>query len=122
MDSIFWILISIAVLVVLFAVIFIFLVSKKKIKYREPDYYSIFLVGLIWFAIGIPLDNSALWVIGLILLIWGLVNKKKWEKNRVRWENLTKFEKKLRIWIMVVLGVLVLAGLIFLLLVEKGIL
>src|SRR3989344_3598298 len=121
MDSIFGILISIAVLVVLFAVIFIFLVSKKKIKYREPDYYSIFLVGLIWFAIGIPLDNSALWVIGLILLIWGLVNKKKWEKNRVRWENLTKFEKKLRIWIMVVLGVLVLAGLIFLLLVEKGI-
>lgn len=114
MSLIFWILISIAVLVVLIAVVFIFLLSKKKIPHREPDYYAWFWIGLIWVCAGIPLGvvnyNYGLFAIGLVFMVLGLVHKKDWKKNHIKFQDLTPIEKKFKTWTMLILGILILGG------------
>ncbi len=109
-----WILISILVLLVLFAVFGIY--AKKKYK-RPVDYYNFFVIGMIWAVIGIPLHNYVLTIIGIVFMVTGLVNKDKWESNRRTWKDLPKGERKLVMWLTIILGLLVLAGLIAMLLV-----
>ena len=115
MDS--WILISIAILILLFAVIAI--INKRKAK-RPTDYYSLFLIGIIWLAIGIPVNNYVLWSLGILFTIVGLVNKKKWKENRVTWKDLSPEERKLKKWIIVILGILLLAGVVMYYSTEQG--
>ncbi len=114
MTSIPWILISVAVLIVLLAVIFIF--ALKKNKRREPDYFTFFILGIIWLGAGIPLginsNNWGFFIMGIAFMIIGLVNKDKWKKNHVRYKDLTPSEKKIKFWILIILGILVLAGLV----------
>ncbi|MFA4833952.1 MAG: hypothetical protein WC619_03865 [Patescibacteria group bacterium] len=108
-----WLLISVAILLVLFLILAIML--KKGIK-RPPDYYAFFIMGIIWLILGIPLKNYTLSIMGLVFTIVGLVNKKKWKENRQCWGTMTPEEKKWKTIILVILGLLVLAGLVFLLL------
>jgi len=108
-----WLLIAIAVLLVILGIIAVIMTRKKR---RPTDYYNLFIIGIIWLPIGILLRNYVLVGLGLVLVIVGLVNKKKWEQNRIRWSDLDKSEKKIRLWIMGGLGILVLLGLIVLLL------
>ena len=116
MVTIPWILVSVLVLIILLGVIVIFAFKGKK---RPIDYYDLFKIGIIWVIIGIPLRNSVLWILGLIFMLVGLVHKKQWKKNHRKWKNLDKTEKKLSILIMIILGILVLAGLLVLLLTKK---
>jgi len=111
MNSTLWMLIAIAVLLILFGSIFLFLKKKEK---RKVDYYSIFLVGIIWVVMGIPLKNYFLSSIGVILLIIGLRHRNKWERNKRKWENLENREKKWIIFLMILLSLLILAILAFL--------
>lgn len=113
-----WILIAVLIVLIIFGVLTFLLLRKKK---RPVDYYSLFIIGVIWFIFGIASGNSMFWIMGLAFMVIGLINKDKWEKNRRRWDKMDKDEKRLMIIIMVILGLLVLAGLIFLLLVNKGI-
>jgi hypothetical protein len=110
MSSIPWIMISIAILLVIGLIVFIFAVRKQK--KRPTDYYNLFIIGIIWVGAGIAMGIVPLWTVGLILMAIGLSNKKKWKKNRVRWEDLTPGERKFKIWIIVILGVLLLVGLV----------
>lgn len=119
MGSIPWILISVAGILVVLGVVA--LLALKKGKRRPIDYYSFFIIGIIWTAAGIPLGNYALSVMGIIFMIIGLANKNKWKKNRVHWNDLTKEEKKWRMILIVLLGVLVLAGFVAWFLVANGI-
>ncbi len=109
METKLWIILS--VLIVLFGVALLALVMQRKNK-RPPDYYNFFIMGLIWTAIGIPMKNYALGSMGLVFLIAGLVNKKKWKKNRVRWTDLSKKEKKFKMIMVVLLSLLVFVGLV----------
>jgi len=104
-----WILIAIAVLIIILAVAAILIRKKTK---TPPDYYNLFLIGLIWVVIGIPLKNNVLWMLGFVFMLAGLVHKKDWKKNRRRWKDLDKNERIISITIMVLLGILVLAGFI----------
>lgn len=113
-QSVPWILISIATLLILFGVIY--LLYKKK---KTPDYYSLFLIGVVWLVIGIPLQNYVLSAIGMILMTVGLANKKKWQKRK-KWNELNPKEKNAKIIIMIILFVLFIVGLIFFFLTEKG--
>lgn len=101
------ILIAVLVLIVILAFIAIFVSKKNK---RPVDYYNFFIMGIIWTGAGIPLENFALTATGIIFMVLGLANKKKWKSNRVRWKDLSKTEKRVRIWLFIVLGLLVLAG------------
>ena len=114
-----WILISIGILLVVLAVLAIvaFKFSKKK---HKPDYYAFFIIGIIWFPIGVAMKNYALWIMGLVFFILGLANKDKWESNKIKWGKLTKQEKILRVIVIIFLGLLVLAGLGVFLLFKSG--
>jgi len=117
MSAIPWILIAVLIMLILLGVIAIYVLKGKK---RPTDYYSLFTIGIIWFIIGIPLENSILSILGLVFMITGLIHKKDWKKNHRKWKDLDKIEKKISTIIMIILGILVLAGLVVLLLVQKG--
>ena len=108
-----WILISIAVLIIILAVAAILIRKKTK---TPPDYYNLYIIGMVWFVIGIPLKNSVLWMMGLVFMIAGLVHKKDWKKNRRRWKDLDKDQRLIVAIIMILLGILVLAGFVLFLL------
>ena len=102
-----WLLIGIGLLIILLAVLFLL---SRKINKRPPDYYNFFIFGIIWLPLGILFNNSVLWMLGLIFLIAGLVNKDKWEKNRVRWDDFTDEEKKFRKTVIGALTITLLIG------------
>lgn len=112
-----WILISILTLLMLLLIVWIY--AKKKYN-RSVDYYNLFLIGMFWTVIGLPLNYSELSIIGIVLMIIGLVNKNKWKKNKRRWKDLSKKERKLIILITIILTALVLISFVILLLAKKG--
>lgn len=119
MDSVPWILISIAVALLLIGFFTIVLI-KRKGKYHPADYYTFFVMGLVWFPLGIAMNNYVLSIIGLTLMVIGLINKDKWKQNRRSWDKMDKDERKLMMAIIIILGILVLAGLIVFYLFDKG--
>jgi len=106
-----WIMIVILGLLILLGGVFlvISLTNKKK---RKVDYYSLFVMGIIWFPLGIVFENSLFFILGLLFMVTGLANKDKWEKNSVTWNQLTKKEKIARIIIIGVLILLVILGVV----------
>ena len=92
--------------------IIMFLVFKfGKGKKHEPDYRTFFIIGLVFFVIGLPTKNYPLFILGLAFLGVGLVNKKKWKKQK-NWKQLSKKEKQIKLLIFIGLGVLIVLGLI----------
>jgi len=120
-----WIMIAVLALIIALGGVALYAVKTQKEK-RPTDYYAFFMIGLIWTIVGLPMyyneGNFAFIAMGVVFLVLGLANKDKWEKNRVRWGDLNKNEKNLKLAIIVILGVLVFAGMIAFLLVERGIL
>lgn len=103
-----WILFTVTILIILLAVIFISL--NKKYKNKGPDYYTFFIMGIIWLGAGIPLatttNNWGFSIMGLIFMVLGLIHKKDWKKYpRTRWESLSKKEKQIKIWAIILLGI-----------------
>jgi hypothetical protein len=117
-----WIMIAIAIAILVLGILFIIssLVSKKK---RKADYYNLFIMGIIWIAIGIPLRNNLLVALGIVFGIVGLVHKKEWKKNRkeYKWAGLNKYEKILAVVFVIFLIIALLAGIVILCLTKKGI-
>ncbi len=103
--------ISILVLLVVLGVIAIVMSKGKK---REPDYYSWFIMGMIWLVFGIPLKIYALIVMGIAFGVAGLVHYKDWKKSQKinSWKKLSKAEKKLKILILLSLTVILIVGII----------
>jgi Sec-independent protein secretion pathway component TatC len=110
MENIPWIFIVVGVLLLLALIVTVYMV--KKGRKRKVDYYGFFIIGVIWTAIGIPLSNYPLSVMGLVFLILGLANKDKW-KEREKWSDISPQEKKLRIILIMITSLLVVAGLVF---------
>lgn len=107
MDSIPWLIIGIGVLIILFAV---FAWKSRQIKKRPTDYYTFFIIGLTWVPIGLATENNTFWIMGLIFMATGLAHKSEWEKNKVRWNDLTEEEKRLKKTLITALLVLLLIG------------
>ena len=111
-DSLPWIIMVVAVLLILGAVAAIMAVKGKS--WPGPDYRAFFIMGLIWIIAGVPAtflhdyNLNGLFAMGIIFFVIGLVNKDKWKKRT--WADLTPAEKKLKIWIIIILGILALAG------------
>jgi len=121
MDLMIWILISVTVVIVVLGILAISFIKAKEGKHKV-DYYSLFLMGVIWLAVGIPLDNSALWILGIIFFIVGLANKDKWKKNRMDWKKVTKRQKNILYIAIVMLFLLLVAGIIVFWLTKAGLL
>ena len=94
-------------------------VSKRN--NRPVDYYNLFIIGMIWTAVGIPLKNPFMFPLGLIFMVVGLVNRKKWKANRKSWKDLGKSERKI-VWIVtLLLGFLVAIGFVLFILIARGV-
>jgi drug/metabolite transporter (DMT)-like permease len=118
-----WPIILITVALLILALLISLIVMRNKMKHKTPtDYYNLFVIGLIWMAFGalsfIFYENSMsfFFILGLAFAVSGLVHKDKWKKNRRTWKDLTPAEQKLKTWIIIILGVLALAGLVVFLL------
>ena len=120
-DAFPWIIFLMMVLMIIFGVIVAYLFSKNKRGQKGPDYYAFFIMGLIWFIAGLIAKNIPLGIVGGLFLLISLFNHKKWKQNEFKWKDLSKFEKRLRIWVMIFLLIIIIAGFISLFLVKKGI-
>lgn len=103
-----YILVGVFILIIILGLIFMIRIIKEGERY-EPDYRAFFIIGITWLPFGIIIKNSIFWIMGLVFTIVGLVNKDKWKKQKSL-KELDPFERKTRILIMVILGVLVLIG------------
>lgn len=104
-----WAMPAILVAIVVLALLVIFLRKKDK---NPPDYYSFFILGICWMPLGVIIENWGLAIIGFVFMAIGLKNKDQWKQNHVAWKNMPKEQKRLKLIITIVLGVLVLAGLV----------
>lgn len=94
------------------------LIYYRKRKY-EPDYYTFFIIGLVWLPLGIATGNSTFWILGALFFVIGLVNKGKWKKKK-SWNKLSQKEKIL-IFLSILIGLLFLIlGMVFYFLVKAG--
>lgn len=106
MDSNIMIIISIIVFILLLgAIAFIW----RKNKCNTEDYYTFFILGIVWTIIGIPSKIYSLSIIGIVFLIIGILNKDKW-KERKTWNKLSKEEKRLKIIMIIVLTITFFTG------------
>jgi len=113
-----WILISILVLILILLLIFIFIRKKKK---HKPDYYNLFIIGIVWSIFGlIYKENSFFFIMGLAFIVIGLVHKKDWKKNHRTWKQLSKEERKWKMWLIIGLFILVILTFVALLLTKGG--
>ena len=99
----------IALLIIFLAIAFVIRRKKGKIP---TDYYNLFVIGIIWLIIGVPMKNYVLSGLGLIFTVVGLTHKKKWQKNRRTWEDLSKSEKNFKLTLIIILSIMLIAGLI----------
>jgi hypothetical protein len=97
---------AIFITVVLLAVLALgmLLYYKKVDKKYEPDYYSMYILGITWTPLGIifatTMNNPAFLGMGIIFLIAGLANKDKWKKKKVN------PKQKKTLWGFLALGIL----------------
>ena len=112
MNSIPWIIISIAVFILIIILFFVFILNRKKLPNRKPDYFMFFALGIIWIIIGIPLttssNNFGIFAIGIVFAVIGLIHKKEWKSNHVKYKDLTPLEKKIKLWVVIILGIIAL--------------
>ena len=115
-----WIILSLFTFLIILGLLVVFLI-KQKGKKSEPDYYTFFTMGIIWTGFGLIFwkEMSFFLIMGLVFLAIGLANKDKWKKNHESWKKMNAKEKKITMWIMIILGILVLGGLAAFLLFGK---
>ncbi|MBW2965446.1 hypothetical protein KY363_08365 [Candidatus Woesearchaeota archaeon] len=115
-----WPVIMITIALLILGLLIAFIVMRKRMKHAPPtDYYSFFVIGIIWMIFGIfsmfryHEDNFNFFLLlGVVFAAIGISHKKDWKKNRRTWDKLSKEEKQFKFWTIVILGILVLAGLI----------
>jgi len=106
-----WLLISILIVIILLGVVAL-LVAKKK---PEKDYYSLFIIGVVWVPFGIIMMflepdyflGTLFFLLGWCYFVIGILNKDKWKKKSYLIKN--KFWRNL---IIILLGLGVLVGLV----------
>lgn len=111
-------LLMIAIGLILLTLLVMMLVIKRKYK-LQSDYRSFFIIGIVWLPIGIVMKNYAFIAMGTAFLISGLVNHKKWRQKQ-QWSELPAPVRRMKIVIIVFLGVLLLTGIVFFVLANQG--
>lgn len=87
-----WLLISILAVLIILGIIAFFVLKSKKKKF-QPDYYTLFILGLVFFVIGIAAEIPVMWILGIIFFILGITNKDKWKRKKNLGNNEQKTKK-----------------------------
>lgn len=110
MVDTFWLIVVFAVLLVTLLVWY-FMAKKSGCGF---DYYSMFIIGLIWMPFGFLTRLYWLGVIGTVMFVFGLYHKKSWRK-RCMWIDLSGADKWVRMVVILVLIALLAFGIFFIL-------
>lgn len=108
--------IGIAVLAVLFAVIFIYRNKGQKV---EPDYRVFFILGITWLPLGIATDNPGFLGMGAVFTAIGLANRSKWKKEP-KWSELDPEKRRTKFLIILGITVLLAAGVVYYILAKSN--
>jgi hypothetical protein len=108
MSTIPWIAITIGLIIVGLLVGFIVFYRKRK-EGMEPDYRTIFTMGIIFLPLGIASENSAFFIMSMVFIAIGLLNRSKW-KDEPKWSELPTDKRRLKLVLMGGLALLVLVG------------
>lgn len=100
------VIIGLSIIVVLTIAIVIAAIALVKVREKKAplNYFSMFIIGVMWIPAGIIGKNIFLLVLGGIATVVGLINVKKWKKNRRKWKDLNDKEKKINIILIALLG------------------
>lgn len=110
-------LLMISAALVIFSLLFI-IVGMKKGEKQEIDYRNLFYIGIIWFAVGLPLSNYILSSLGGIIMVIGLANKKEWREPE-SFQKLSKDQRRYKMVLIAGLIILLIMGLAAFLLAEE---
>lgn len=104
--------IGVAALIFIIGIAYVILVAKGKIKQTEPDYRTLFILGVVFMMLGMSGSGSgSFFGIGIVFIAVGLINRKKW-KEQPKWSELPRAQRNFKITLIILLGLLVLVGLI----------
>lgn len=115
-----WI-VAVVLIILIVLVIVAFFAAKNKKKKGPIDYYTFFVTGIIWAIIGTLLKNFALFAIGVIFMAVGLSHKKEWKRNREVLRKLNYGKKRMSVWVLLILVLLLFLGFLLLYLRVKTI-
>lgn len=104
-----YLMICIAILIALFGFIYGLYVLDGKIKPEEPDYKTLFILGITWFPLGVALQNPAFYTVGMVFIILGLINRDKW-KSTPAWETMSAEKKRMKMAFLLILALLFIVG------------
>ena len=94
----------------LLGMLLIGIARHKEGRNSVVNFRSMFIIGALWMPIGIVLSNPSLGITGLIFFLIGIVNKKKWERERT-WSELSPTERRVKVALLVGLSFLMFGGL-----------
>lgn len=114
-----WIIFTIIALLIIVGVLSWYIVKNRK-KRCPPDYYSFFLMGLVWVPLGFIMKNNFLTAFGFILMIIGLLNKDKWKASRKCWGKIDKKTRQIVVALASLVGAFVFLGFVILYLLMQG--
>ena len=113
-----WLFASGFILVLLIVLVVIAIVSQRRSK-RPPDYRTLFIAGVMWLVIGIPVRNFVMAAVGLVLAVLGIAHRKEWKQASTNWSELTREEKRTKIFLIAGIGVVFLMAVILYLLARN---
>ena len=105
-----WILVSVAILILALAVLFV--VWAKKDNKRTVDYRSYYTMGIVWLPLGIIFTVIFENIVGIFFFVMGVIYLSIGLKNRDKWGKPQKIPKKQQrmLAIAVLVGVLLLVA------------
>ena len=105
----------IAIIVLLIIGLVVAVIAYKNKKKMAPDYYTYFVIGLVWIPIGIinliANGNGTFFILGLVFMAIGMSHKDEWKKNHVTLAHFPKAKKRIIITA-IVLGLVFFVGIV----------
>ncbi|MBN2454108.1 hypothetical protein JXB11_01030 [Candidatus Woesearchaeota archaeon] len=117
MEALMWVMLVFLIILLLLLITALVLKRKHKSK-AKLDYYTFFVIGMLWFAFGIVSESVSLSVIGIAFMALGIAHKDRWQQNKWRWKSLSKKERNLAFIAIFTLSLILFLG-VFLVLLAK---
>ena len=96
----------------LLLLVVITIIIKRKNK-TPTDYYTLFIMGLIWLPCGTSIGNYAVSLVGFMFMLIGLLHRKEWNKNKKEWRELDSGQRKLVIFLITLILLVLISGLVY---------
>lgn len=104
---------------ILFGLLIAFIVINRNQR-KQPNYRAFFIIGVTWLPLGFATRNYVFSVVGACFLAVALANRKKW-KDEPKWADLSPQARKLKLFVVISLAVLLLVGIAVYILTRQGI-